>query len=97
MEGQTPPCWLWTCRSSRLKLLFVKGGSDEGVGTMYWLADISRQRAYAWNLKMPHSQAGTDRFHSSGVRPNVIRFLDSLVQYHNSYSAPRIMIKIIRG
>ena len=27
------------------------------------LADRSRQRAYAWNLKMPHSQARTDRFH----------------------------------
>ena len=31
-------------------------------------ADSSWQRAYAWNLKMPYSQIGTDRFHSSGVR-----------------------------
>ena len=36
VEGQTPPCWLWTCRNSRLKLLFVKGGSGEGVRMMYW-------------------------------------------------------------
>ena len=35
-NSQTSPCWLWTCRSSRLKLLFVKGGSGEGAGTMYW-------------------------------------------------------------
>ena len=36
VECQTPPCWLWTCRNSRLKLLFVKSGSSGGVGTMYW-------------------------------------------------------------
>ena len=36
VECQTPPCWLWTCRNSRLKLLLVKGGSGEGVGTVYW-------------------------------------------------------------
>ena len=35
-EQLDTPCWLWICRSSRLNLLFVKSGSDEGVGTMYW-------------------------------------------------------------
>ena len=35
-NSQTPPCWLWTCRNSRLKPFFVKSGSGEGVGTMYW-------------------------------------------------------------
>ena len=36
VEQLDTPCWLWTCRSSRLNLLFVKSGSGEGVGTMYW-------------------------------------------------------------
>ena len=30
------------------------------------LTDRSRQRAYAWNLKMSHSQVGTDR-----IRPQI--------------------------
>ena len=35
-NGQALPCRLQTCRNSCLKLLFVKSGSGEGVGTMYW-------------------------------------------------------------
>ena len=45
MEGQTPPCWLWTCRNSRLKLLFVKSGSGEGVGTTYWQKTVKLSRS----------------------------------------------------
>ena len=36
VEQLDTPCWLWTCRSSRLKPFFVKGGGGKGVGTMYW-------------------------------------------------------------
>ena len=35
-ERSDTPCWLWTCRNSRLKLFFVKSESGEGVGMMYW-------------------------------------------------------------
>ena len=55
VERSDTSLWLWTCRSGRLNLLFVKGGSDEGVRMMYWQKTVKLSRSCSVVGKIPPS------------------------------------------
>ena len=59
---QTPPRFQ---DSRRLDGSPVLRGCEKGIKVkdIKWLANRSRQRVYAWNLKMPHNHVKSKQFH----------------------------------